>query len=382
MMPPTLDRGNAIASDLRTLRATGYAFGAARVDVQTDSADAGRWLDEFLTPWVTATPPGSTDIVIRFDSSPGACAALQRQRASATPRPLPCFALDRHVVTLPGWRDDDAIIAADDEIGCGYRLTRRRIDVIAPRVSPRARIGLMRVVRERLTSTRASVEACLDLHAAAFAIKGRAVIVAGARRAGKTSVLCHALASGAGLIANDRVFVCVGDADMMTAEGVPTLVSIRPGTLSTFPTLRLAADERPALRHSAEDFGADGPASGRDFSLSPRQLAARLGATCVARAPVSVVVFPEIVDDESAWTIDTASANDVAARLAACIYGSGHSTVRTVFAGVGHEPPPADHPAPDRLARLAATTRVVRLRLGRRAYDEPADAWLRALEVD
>jgi hypothetical protein len=362
--------------------AAGYAFGAARLDVETDAADAGRWLAEFLTPWIASRPAGSAAAVVRFDSSSDAFAALQHERASVTTRLLPCFALDRHVVTLPGWQDGDVVVAADDELGCGYRIRPGRVDVVAPPASPRARIGLLRVVRERLTSTRASIEASVDLHAAAFTVRGRAVIVSGPRGAGKTSVLCHALASGAGLIANDRVFVCIDDAGAMTAEGVPTLVSVRPGTLAAFPTLRLAADERPALRHSAEHGSADVPPAGRDFSLSPRQLAARLGAGCVARAPVSAIVFPELVDDDSAWAIEAVSENDVAPRLAACVYGSGHPAVKTVIAGLGDAASTAVRPAPDLLNRIAATTRLVRLRLGRRAYDAPADAWIHALEID
>jgi hypothetical protein len=285
------------------------------------------------------------------------------------------------VVTLPGWRDGGAVIAADDDLGCGYRMRNGHIDVIAPSASPRARIGLMRVVRERLTAARAAAGACVDLHAAAFRVHGRAVLVAGARRAGKTSVLCHALASGAGLIANDRVFVCACDPDAMTAEGVPTLVSLRPGTLSAFPGLRLAGDKRPALRHSAEDDTPGVPPSARDFSLAPRQLAARLGATCVARAAASAIVFPELVDDESAWAIDGVSEGDAATRLAACVYGSGHPAMRTVVASLGPAAAPAGERAPDLLARLAATTQSVRLRLGRRAYDGPADAWIGALDI-
>jgi hypothetical protein len=243
----------------------------------------------------------------------------------------------------------------------------------------------MRVVRERLTSVRASIEPCLDLHAAAFDTGGRAVIVAGPRRAGKTSVLCHALASGhAGLIANDRVFIRpVGD-ETMTAEGVPTLVSIRPATLSSWPILRLAPDERPALRHANEDDTTPIPANGRDFSLSPRQFAARLGAPCIARAPISAVVFPDIVNDESTWVLDTLPETDARARLAACVYGSGHQAVRTIVAGAGRAARAtarADDPAPDLVAHLAAAVRVFRLRLGRRAYDDPARAWLSALEI-
>lgn len=367
--------------------ATCYAFGAARVDVESSSADAGRWLEEFLTPWMATTRTGAADVVVRFDSSLDAFAALRLQRATTPTRLVPCFALDRRVVTLPGWNDGDAIVVADDEIDCGYRVTRDRIDVVAPPDARRARIGLMRVVRERLTSVSASIETCLDLHAAAFDVGGRAVIVAGPRRAGKTSLLCHALASGrTGLIANDRVVVRLDGDEATTAHGVPTLVAIRPATLSSFPMLRIAPDERPALRHAteAEDDAANAPASERDFSLSPRQLAARLGAPCVAHTPISAVVFPEIVDDESTWTTDTVSEIEGRARLAACVYGSRHQAVRTIIASIGGVAPDAA-PADDRtrgfVARLAASARLVRLRLGRRAYDRPAGAWLDAIET-
>ena len=141
----------------------------------------------------------------------------------------------------------------------------------------------MRVVRELLVAGAKAADRLLDLHAAAFATSVGAVLLVGPKQAGKTTLLTHFLrCQQVSLIANDRVLVDVEPVPPI-AFGVPTLVSVRKGTLELFPDLRRTPNERPAIFHSEESpesaiFDASYAAPSRDFGLSPAQLAQRCGS--------------------------------------------------------------------------------------------------------
>jgi hypothetical protein len=93
----------------------------------------------------------------------------------------------------------------------------------------------MRVVRELAAS--AMVQAgCLPVHGAAIVVDDEVVLICGPKRAGKTTLLVHALQCGAAFAANDRVFV--DGLDPPTARGMPTIVRLRSGTVERFEGLR------------------------------------------------------------------------------------------------------------------------------------------------
>jgi hypothetical protein len=304
---------------------------------------------------VDLTTFGNGEVVTRVVSSHDECDELERRVVSAT-RLIPCFALDRQLIVLPGWDDGNVTVVADTSLGCFYRIRGRAIDIVGRPDEHRARVGLMRVVRETLTARRLSRQRLLDLHAAAFEADQRAVLIAGPKYSGKTTLLCYMLASGsARLIANDRVLVNI-DRDPAEVCAVPTLVSVRPDLLRLFPEL-----------HGL---------------LFPSQLASRFGTSTVRSAPFSAVVFPEIVDGADAWTMDAVSDEEGLDLLAACVYGGKRDgTNRTIF----EEPdgPLLSQVEPGAIATLlAGNARFFRCRLGRGAPDAGADEWLRALAFD
>jgi hypothetical protein len=222
------------------------------VDVETDDADDGRWLAEFLAPWAGVTAAGAGVARVRLTRSSDVVEALGRRRASGAAELMPCFALDHETVRLPGWADDGRTWLADDDMECLYGVRGSRVDVVGRDGKRRVRLGLMRVVREILCQGLPGGGGYLDVHAAAFEVEGRAVLLVGGRGAGKTTLLCHALASGrAGFVANDRVIIAASGQPVV-AQGVPTVVSLRPGTVEAFPRLRLRAVEHPVILHSAE----------------------------------------------------------------------------------------------------------------------------------
>lgn len=368
--------------------ATGYRFGSALIDVEVDDADAARWLKEFLTPWFEPIAPGKGQMTVRLTVSAAAFADLAGRQAGAICHPVACFALDSEVVSLPGWAADGSTVIADSGRGCFYRLRPPHVEIIAPPGGRGVRVGLMRVVREFAAACMLRQPTVIDLHAAAFVVEGRAVLIVGPKEAGKTTLLVHALASGrAHLLANDRVFVDAGQAHA-EAIGMPTLVSLRDDTLRLFPNLRRDFPARPALLHAAElaagDSGLVEPGEAPPgFALSPAQLAARIGVGLVRRAPVAALVFPEISPAAGAWALEPVSPADAAARLRQCLYGARtdprSATVFGEFAG-GEGGPRAEQAA---LAHgLAVRLPLLRCCLGRDAYRDGAEAWLRALALD
>jgi hypothetical protein len=334
---------------------TGYSFGPVTVDVEIDTIGTDRWLRDFLVPAMDATTFGNGEVVIRVMSSHHERDALERGEVSAT-RMIPCFAFDRHLMALPGWDEGNVTVVADTRLGCFYLIHGRVIDIVGPPDEHLARVGLMRVVREVLTARRLARERLLDLHAAAFEIDQRAVLIAGPKYSGKTALLCHALASRrARLIANDRVLVNL-DHDPAEVYGVPTLVSVRPNSLRLFPALRGA--------------------------LFPSDLASRLGSSSVRSAPLAAAVFPEIASGTDAWTLDALSEEEGITLLAACLYGGKRDvTNRTIL----------EEPRGRLLSQidsrgiathLAGKVRFFRCRLGRSVPEAGTDAWLQALMID
>jgi hypothetical protein len=415
--------------------AAGYRFGSAMIDVEADDADAARWLHEFLTPWFEAIAPGKGQITVRLTVSAAAFTDLAHRHAVAICHPVACFALDSEVVSLPGWAAaDGSTVIADSGRGCFYRLRPLHVEIIAPPGGRGVRVGLMRVVREFAAARMLRQPTVIDLHAAAFVVGGRAVLIVGPKEAGKTTLLVHALASGcAELLANDRVFVDAGQppadgtvdkcedvlrepqhersqspsnkgfsahpsepvegcfqrkSTLPDAIGMPTLVSLRDDTLHLFPDLRRDFPVRPALLHAAELAAGDtgsvehGEAPPR-FALSPAQLAQRIGVGIVRRAPIAAIVFPEISPAADAWSLEPLTPADAAARLRRCLYGARTAprpaTVFDDFAGCasGCRAEQAE------LAHgLAVRLPLFRCCLGRDAYRDGAEAWLRALALD
>jgi hypothetical protein len=277
---------------------------------------------------------------------------------------------------LAGLTGPGGVTVLADEKGCFYRIDRDRLQVITEPRNRWARLGLMRVVRELLTLRALAQPAMIDLHAAAFVLDGRAVLIAGAKNAGKTTLLVHALVSGrAGLLANDRVLVNRGSGQVL---GVPTVVRLRETTERFFPRLAGGMPGRAALRHAGEL--ASGEASEEAFlTRSPAQLAERTGTTMIPQAPLGAIVFPRISAEVSGWVLEPMAPADAAARLRESRYGVRSGPVqRTLLHQIAGSP--SEENAGD-IERVAASVPVLECRLGPDAYRNGAETWLRALPL-
>jgi hypothetical protein len=364
----------------------GFRFGPARIDVESDDAGAARWLREFLVPWFETCPPGAGEFRVCLRVSPASFEKLARRQAAASSEPRACFALDSQTACFPGWTDAEGSALAEPERGCFYRFEPAGVEIVTAAAPPRVRVALMRAVREIAALRRLEAAGCLDLHAAAFAVKDRAVLLVGPKRAGKTTLLASALGSGrADLIANDRV-LAEPDAGAVRAFGVPTLVSIRPDTLERFPALRspvaggsaqLTADEIEAQRVSPSPDAA--PVK---YALSPAQLAQQLGAGAATGAPIAAIVFPEIDPRQSGWSLARLPTAEAGARLRECLYGATLiDRPRTVFDELVGARPARREQSAQQVARLAERIPVFTCRLGPDAYREGSAGFLEALSL-
>jgi hypothetical protein len=360
-----------------------FRVGSTTVDIEFGDVGAAAWLAEFVTPWAHEVAPGSGAWHVRHVPSTTRYEELREQLRHHDSGEIPCYALDKGVLYLPGLTTGNGALALDAELGYGLIVEGRTIDVIADGDSPRARGGLMRVVRELLASRAMSDDTSLvDLHAAAFAVSSHAVLIVGHKTAGKTTVLTHALSSGeASLVANDRVFVRATDTSV-AAVGVPTLVSIRPWTLDRYPLLRQHDQERTAML-SVEEVRAgvtvSYPRTAGGFALTPALFASRLGVTRVGDAPIAAVLFPEISNETETWSFEPLPTADAEARIRACLYGAGAARVPTVLERVDGREAPVTSRAADTIGRLIASAQLVKATLGPGAYDGSARAWFSAL---
>ncbi len=265
------------------------------------------WLEEFLTPQVLVSSVSAPDRIIRFVVN----AHEHRRLLEQGPHPdggcVECFTLDHGIHSGTLWNDPDARTALDERAGVFYRCRpdNFEIDAIAAADRPGARVALMRIVREFVMMYAARAGSLL-LHAAAVEIGGRAVVIAGPKHAGKTTMLLHALLhEGGRYISNDRVAIRV-DGERAFVHGIPTIVSIREGTLALLPPVAAALagtsyDFSRLLRECLRPLSATESSRLEGCNVSPRQLCHLLGVESCAGAPVSalVVLESEIVEGDS-----------------------------------------------------------------------------------
>jgi hypothetical protein len=334
-------------------------------------------LSEFLSIWLDDIPIGPADFSVQFIASADEYRKLANQRAEAALRTAPFLSLDSGVLMLAGWTEAEGVQVLTDEKGCFYRMGRDRLQIVTVPGNRWARLGLLRVVRELLALRTLARPAMIDLHAAAFMVQNRAVLVAGAKNTGKTTLLVYALTSGqAGLLANDRVLV---DWDSGQVWGVPTVVMLREATARIFPCLTRGLPKRAALLHAGELALGEAPEEEPFLTRSLAQLAGQTGAALIPRAPLGAIVFPQISAATAGLAVEPMGLAEATACLRENLYGrrsgSRQSTLLHRIAGASSKDDAHG------MERLLATVPLLACRLGPDAYRDGAHAWLQALPL-
>jgi hypothetical protein len=367
-----------------------FESGPVRVAVRCPSADDLRWLEEFLAPTFRPRPPGSAvDYTVEAVVDGDLYRRLLATRPAGGLPEAVTFVLDQSVMRAPWWGLTTAgqRVLADSahEALYGVSGAAPRVRVVAPAGGRLFRGAVMRIARE-IAMARAWGPAGVALHAAAFSIGGRGVVVAGPKRSGKTSLLVHCLsASGAAYVSNDRVLVSLAG-PVPVAQGMPAIVSLRHGTLALFPELARTIVCRGYRAHlsiaecQAESVAPSGPSADGDARVSPAQLCRLLGVPMVAEASVTALLLPRVDAGSLGIGWRRLPADEAASRFETVVFAAGSDVrVSEVFrAGQG----PASDLAGARVLwdRLVSRVPTFDCRFGPSAFDErPESGVLRAI---
>lgn len=363
-----------IASDAAT--GASYAYGPARVEVRADAPDLLHWLDDFFLPGCARSPGRAGDPRVTV-VGPDDPEALTADRAVIDEGPQPCFALDQSVVSHPSGRTRDGIRVIDDgQYGTRSLLGRDGVTVVRTDPAPRSRAGVMRVVRELVTA-QAVADGQVQLHAALLERDGRAVVIAGPKEAGKTTLVARLAGLGvAALAANDRVLLAADDRGGWQAHAVGTIVSIRPGTRELLPALRGAFPDVASPAHLTDtELAAAGTGPAADDArvrVSPAQFARAIGARRAGGGRVARIVLLGVDRQLDGYRLRPLATDPAARALRRAEYGSRPDGLpRTVFEdwlGV------APHPAAEAWPALARAVPVSTLAVGPRTLLDDACA--------
>jgi hypothetical protein len=337
------------------------------VELSSDDTAALDFVVEYFDPWFRVAQR-RPEWVVTLST---AASTYARMRAQLPPDATlrPCFAHDQQVLSLPTWFCDDVVNICDRKRSCFLRIRPGRVDLIAEAGTRRWRFTLLWVVQE-IAATRLR-QSHVDVHAASVERSGRALLIAGPKNAGKTTLSFHLMKScGFGLIANDRSFVDHQGA-APAVVGMPTAVKVRPPTMTRFPELcrGLPPVARPYLYSRTELDNAEPseePVGSVDFALTPNQIGSRLGAESHAAATLGAMVFPQVCDDEPVWSVERLTPDEVVAAVLTNLYGAATGERPATFFerfGGGRR-----HVSHALVTKIAAGVAGYRVRLGRDAY--------------
>ncbi len=269
---------------------------------------------------------------------------------------------------------DGSLLAWDEQFECFYRQDPEGFTTLLQAEGPprpqRPRIALMRAVREFALHHELRSGA-LALHASGLAREGQAVLFAGPRRAGKTTLLsaCLSLVPGLQLLANDRVMVSPHPGGWR-CRGMATVVSVRAGDELLLPGLR----QRLHAHALGPEAGPD-ELRAREFQvgdrlmLSPSQYCSGLNVAMAAECGLAAIVLPRIDPMLKGLQTLQISASASTALLAKALFGAAHPQSRSQLfdtPGSGEFPTPTGRLA--LVERLAQEVPCYELLLGTEAY--------------
>jgi hypothetical protein len=308
-----------------------YTFSGITISVASDFEAHLHWLDEFFVPafqTIERVPDWKVSLEINT-------VLYDRWLAQGgTGREIAAFAMDAGPMRLPLWADcGPDILLHDQNYGVFLAIDGREILVLSGKNTRKLRTPLMRVVRE-IAMEAAQSNGGLLLHAAAFAIGNRAAIVTGPKNAGKTSLLTYALtANGASYLTNDRL-ICEESSGGVRVRAMPTVISIRPGTLEMLPALWKETERQRFRHHSTMDecHQPDAPHArawkdGR-LGLTPAQFCVASNCGSIADATAAMLLFPRRTNQPDGLTLKGLDQKQTARRLVDCRFGQGGSAFR------------------------------------------------------
>jgi hypothetical protein len=228
---------------------------------------------------------------------------------------------------------------------------------------------MMRAIREQGMD---HIWRCGDsiLHGAGFVVGSRAVLIAGDKMSGKTSLLCAILSllKDSAFLANDRVALTRCGSELW-ARAIPTIISLRKGSLDFVPGLK----ERAARLESYYNGEPLSQINQQDrFAMTTRQFVSIIETTVSQGAPVDSIVFPMIDPKQKTFSLRSLSRNESLEKVRNAIFGKNHIGVPSEFFACRESGVFPDKRA--LLARLDEATDGIRcyeLLMGANFYEQP-----------
>jgi hypothetical protein len=348
-----------------------FAPGAS-LGLETDDTAAVDYLVEYFGSSLTPSEDPCAWIV-EIDTTGETFESMRADRPEQ-PMTLPWFAFDQWTLELPSWRHGYGRLRADDEErGCAFALEPGRVLLAAGRANPRWRFSSVITVHETIGSQLR--ERALELHAAAIESDGSAVVVAGPKNAGKTTLSLNLLRSGGlGWLANDRLFAGFEEG-VPTIRGVPTPLRLPPEAVAAFP--EPAEGLPPEVgRHHIHSFAElagpppPEPRPGDELMVNLAQAARGMDVDRPAAARLGCFLFPTVDTSRRGWDLEPLDREQAVAELEANLFGTlARERPPTVFENDTSPEAPAGL-----VAELAAAAPAWRLTLGEGAYSEPGFA--------
>lgn len=301
-----------------------FSHAKISIGIETSIESDIEWLHEFFHPALSITP-SNPDVTIQEIIEPD----LYHRWLSygGKGNELKTFMLDTEVIAFPEWSVPvKGTVVYDRDHKLFYHVDGDRIIILREDQKVVIRTRLMRVVREIVMGVSQSTGSRL-LHASAFSLDGKALIVTGPKQAGKTSLLAYALNSrSADYLTNDRLLVTFKESKPRLSS-IPTIVSVRRGTLDLFPELqKQVIDKRYRLRSTIKECQeADAPEiqyrQNGNLGISPAQWCGLFNARSVSDVSAGCILFPVQTGDPGGLSIKRLAVKETAKRLLDCMFG-------------------------------------------------------------
>ena len=317
-----------------------FAYQGLRVCVFANEPHLA-WLEEFLAPSFSVDSGTDADCTVTIVSDDTDYQGMIDRGPDSSGDEVNCFILDSAIVRLPLWKSrSDENVFFDQRFKVFYCIDRNRarVRLLTRPDNLDVRFALMRVVREFAMSFSRGSDSIV-IHGAAFTAGDDGILIAGPKRAGKTSLLIHCLqVAGRQFISNDRVVVNIGGREP-ALHGMPTLVTVRDQTLNFFPQFeRTLLENHYDYRLTIEELRQNGfygqrKRSGNPLDITPAQFCALLGIGMRGQSPLRMLLFPKISETTPGIELRKLSSPDAAERLSTSLFGSYPSgRISEVFA--------------------------------------------------
>ena len=361
-----------------------FDYGGLRIAVRTVDTATLSWLGEFLGPAFETVDCSRPDWTVTLEFDAAAYHSLASRPLADTEEYIDGFTMDgsfrrfRVLQCRP-----PRTLLLDEKYGIYYEVnkTHSTVKIIAATIGRSPRLALMRVVRE-LATVHSLCRGNLHVHGSAFAYQGRALVLAGVKRSGKTSLLIHATQQrGVRFISNDRVFLDF-NASSTLVRGMPTIFKIRPETLGLIP--RFARRYRSSPYHFSESLAESDDVMTRrrtesfhDSEPSPRlntaQFCELMNVPPAGESRLEAIIFPRISREVGGAVIERLQPRVAAVKLfdESLLKSASPQRTAEAFRRASEPSVVTDEVARDLCERIASQVPCYACAMGPAVYQQP-----------